>query len=75
MKQASTTRIGRETLDLGGQRGAEALAPALLHKPSVRTRSDGIISSDTNGLRTSEVRHTVDDADANGDLGRLCESM
>ncbi|KAF1012487.1 MAG: hypothetical protein E5299_01170 [Burkholderia gladioli] len=33
--------------------------------------STGIISGDTNGLRTSEVRHTVDDADANGDLGRL----
>ncbi|KAF1017694.1 MAG: hypothetical protein E5299_00376 [Burkholderia gladioli] len=33
--------------------------------------STGIISDDTNGLRTSEVRHTVDDADANGDLGRL----
>ncbi|KAF1010283.1 MAG: hypothetical protein E5299_01714 [Burkholderia gladioli] len=33
--------------------------------------STGIISGDTNGLRTSEVRHTVDDADANGDLSRL----
>ncbi|KAF1010955.1 MAG: hypothetical protein E5299_01539 [Burkholderia gladioli] len=33
--------------------------------------STGIISCDTNGLRTSEVRHTVDDADANGDFGRL----
>ncbi|KAF1016538.1 MAG: hypothetical protein E5299_00527 [Burkholderia gladioli] len=31
----------------------------------------GIISGDTNGLRTSEVRHAVDDADANGNLGRL----
>ncbi|KAF1018099.1 MAG: hypothetical protein E5299_00080 [Burkholderia gladioli] len=33
--------------------------------------STGIISGDTNGLRTSEVRHAVDDADANGDLSRL----
>ncbi|KAF1006999.1 MAG: hypothetical protein E5299_02081 [Burkholderia gladioli] len=33
--------------------------------------STGIISGDTNGLRTSEVRHAVDEADANGDLGRL----
>ncbi|KAF1010950.1 MAG: hypothetical protein E5299_01534 [Burkholderia gladioli] len=44
-----------------------------MHKSSVRTpwHLRGIISGDTNGLRTSEVRHTVDDADANGDLGRL----
>ncbi|KAF1007375.1 MAG: hypothetical protein E5299_02044 [Burkholderia gladioli] len=34
--------------------------------------STGIISGNTNGLRTNEVRHTVDDANANGDLGRLC---
>ncbi|KAF1008813.1 MAG: hypothetical protein E5299_01902 [Burkholderia gladioli] len=33
--------------------------------------STGRISGDTNGLRTSEVRHVVDYADANGDLGRL----
>ncbi|KAF1006818.1 MAG: hypothetical protein E5299_02097 [Burkholderia gladioli] len=33
--------------------------------------STGIISGYTNGLRTSEVRHAVDYADANGDLGRL----
>ncbi|KAF1006573.1 MAG: hypothetical protein E5299_02131 [Burkholderia gladioli] len=33
--------------------------------------STDIISGDTNGLRTSEVRHAVDDADANGDRGRL----
>ncbi|KAF1003150.1 MAG: hypothetical protein E5299_02520 [Burkholderia gladioli] len=32
--------------------------------------STGIISGDTNGLRTSEVRHAVDDANANSDLGR-----
>ncbi|KAF1018015.1 MAG: hypothetical protein E5299_00186 [Burkholderia gladioli] len=33
--------------------------------------STGIISGDTNGLRTSEVRHAVDYADANGNPGRL----
>ncbi|KAF1005909.1 MAG: hypothetical protein E5299_02201 [Burkholderia gladioli] len=33
--------------------------------------STGVISGDTNGLRTSEVRHAVDDADSNGDLGCL----
>ncbi|KAF1017778.1 MAG: hypothetical protein E5299_00321 [Burkholderia gladioli] len=33
--------------------------------------STGIISGDTNGLRTSEIRHAVDDAAANGNLGRL----
>ncbi|KAF1012682.1 MAG: hypothetical protein E5299_01114 [Burkholderia gladioli] len=33
--------------------------------------SDGHNSGDTNGLRTSEVRHAVDDGAANGDLGRL----
>ncbi|KAF1015368.1 MAG: hypothetical protein E5299_00650 [Burkholderia gladioli] len=34
--------------------------------------STGIISGDTNGLRMSEVLpHAVDDAAANGDLGRL----
>ncbi|KAF1009820.1 MAG: hypothetical protein E5299_01848 [Burkholderia gladioli] len=33
--------------------------------------STNIISGDTNGLRTSDVLHAVDDADANGDLGRL----
>ncbi|KAF1015347.1 MAG: hypothetical protein E5299_00662 [Burkholderia gladioli] len=33
--------------------------------------SDWHNSGDTNGLRTSEVRHAVDDADTNGDLGRL----
>ncbi|KAF1011393.1 MAG: hypothetical protein E5299_01417 [Burkholderia gladioli] len=46
---------------------------ALLHQSSAETlwnRTD-IISGDTNGLQTSEVRHAVDDADANGDLGRL----
>ncbi|KAF1007217.1 MAG: hypothetical protein E5299_02063 [Burkholderia gladioli] len=32
--------------------------------------STGIISGDTNGLRTSEIRHAVDDSAANGDLGR-----
>ncbi|KAF1013151.1 MAG: hypothetical protein E5299_00971 [Burkholderia gladioli] len=31
----------------------------------------GIMSGDTNGLRMSEVRHAVDDADANGTLDRL----
>ncbi|KAF1003967.1 MAG: hypothetical protein E5299_02428 [Burkholderia gladioli] len=30
----------------------------------------GIISGDTNGLRTSEVRHAVDDADAPRDSFR-----
>ncbi|KAF1012772.1 MAG: hypothetical protein E5299_01082 [Burkholderia gladioli] len=36
------------------------------------TNFGSIISGDMNGLRTSEVRHTaVDDADPNGDLGRL----
>ncbi|KAF1012715.1 MAG: hypothetical protein E5299_01090 [Burkholderia gladioli] len=33
--------------------------------------STGTISGDTNGLRTSEVRHAVDYTDANGNLGRL----
>ncbi|KAF1017774.1 MAG: hypothetical protein E5299_00317 [Burkholderia gladioli] len=33
--------------------------------------STGIISGDTNGFRTNEVRHAVDYSDANGDLGRL----
>ncbi|KAF1018090.1 MAG: hypothetical protein E5299_00071 [Burkholderia gladioli] len=33
--------------------------------------STGIILGDTNKLRTSEVCHAVDDADANGDLGHL----
>ncbi|KAF1009845.1 MAG: hypothetical protein E5299_01839 [Burkholderia gladioli] len=33
--------------------------------------STGIISGDTNGLRTSEVCRAVDDANANSDLGRL----
>ncbi|KAF1018050.1 MAG: hypothetical protein E5299_00120 [Burkholderia gladioli] len=33
--------------------------------------STGIISGDTNRLRTSAVRHAVDDADSNGDFGRL----
>ncbi|KAF1010368.1 MAG: hypothetical protein E5299_01692 [Burkholderia gladioli] len=33
--------------------------------------STGIILGDTNRLRTSEVHHAVDDAEANGDLDRL----
>ncbi|KAF1004443.1 MAG: hypothetical protein E5299_02385 [Burkholderia gladioli] len=32
--------------------------------------STGIISGDTNGLRMSEVRHAVDDADAPRDTSR-----
>ncbi|KAF1005141.1 MAG: hypothetical protein E5299_02288 [Burkholderia gladioli] len=35
----------------------------------------GIISSDTNRLRTSEVRHAVDYADANGATSVPCASM
>ncbi|KAF1012407.1 MAG: hypothetical protein E5299_01193 [Burkholderia gladioli] len=37
--------------------------------------STGIISGDPNGLRTSAVRHAVDDADSNGDLSVACASM
>ncbi|KAF1012571.1 MAG: hypothetical protein E5299_01149 [Burkholderia gladioli] len=33
--------------------------------------SIGIISGDTNGLRTSEGRYTVDYADEKGSFGRL----
>ncbi|KAF1018064.1 MAG: hypothetical protein E5299_00134 [Burkholderia gladioli] len=39
------------------------------------TNCGSIISVDTNRLRTSEVFHAVDYSDANGELGRLCESM
>ncbi|XDJ35139.1 MAG: hypothetical protein V3Q69_06965 [Burkholderia sp.] len=37
---------------------------------SMHVISPARASRKLNGLRTSEVRHMVDDADANGDLGR-----